>query len=670
MSALANKLSNLKNKSVVLEVKDVKYPDNIADPLALFEKNSSPKTASANDWTVDVFPSQIPIFMFIMQLAASASAAADHKNQAKSSLATFVLYYAVCLQGFFLLNDLHVRPTPSAHAASWSTISWKNAFAEYLLSLPVPDSMKTIFAQLAATETNRTKNVFFVPSAAGFHLHHFFGRFVPINFFSSLHDCIATMPGNSKPSDIQQDFLSRTLFKFVANYIPNKTFVSCADILGIHTDGTSATYATGKWYQVFSSVFNPVLFRDFHRRSSLATLDLQTPNFKKTASINAYDILFSATPYNLSELKTVLDHLQPIIKSVVPMSKSLSQVISEASGINILQHGYSTYALPTWIANPDSANKTFLSGTGKLKSEDYDSRSTVLTFLKSGPTRPTGRDITVGTLLGTTPTFNTLTWPWSLISTSDVPTHPYPEDSRFVSFDDEVHPTPRVLVLDVLGSESVAAHLATLCGMIIESFELDATTIEHPNVDKSLAAQNSLFADSAIPYKYVVRATRFYPRTTTELPPVLARHLVKPSTSQPAASLLHSRTAVHLPEIKKLANKATGTGHILDPTSTTGIPGMTKISSANWLKYCQSFLGLLTLNPNSQDDADNVPEMELGRLYLWSPYTYTPVYDSDCSDLVPDLSLNRSYFLSNLRSIFGTDTNLVEVVHPFVAMPV
>jgi hypothetical protein len=670
MSSLANKLTSLKNKSVVLEVKDVKYPENIADPLALFEKNSSPKTASANDWTVDVFPSQIPIFMYIMQIAASASAAADHKNQAKSSLATFCLYYAVVLQGFFLLNDLHVRPSPSPHASSWSTVSWKNKFAEYLLSLPVPDSMKTIFAQLSATETNRTKNVFFVPSAAGFNIHHFFGRFVPINFFAHLHDCIATMPGNSKPSEIQQDFLARQLFKLLANHIPNKTFVTCADILGIHPDGTtnvSAVYATGKWYQVFSSVFNPVLFRDFHRRSSLATLDLQTPNFKKASALNAYDILFAASPYNLNELRTVLDHLAPIIRSVVPMSKSLSQVISEANGINILQHGYSTYALPTWLSNPDTRNQTFVSGTGKLKSQDYEARASDLTFLKDSPTRPTTtQDVKVGTLTGTGAAFATLNFPWSLITPHQA--NQAPADNSFVKFDDEVHPTPRVLVLDVLGSETVSAHLATLSGMIIESFEIDATTIEHPNVDKSLAAQNSLFADSAIPYKYVVRATRFYKRTA-ELPPVARRHLPKPSTSQPAASLLHDRTLVMLPHVAGKDGHL-GTATIHDAGTFSTLPGMTVAGPYNWLKYAQSFLGFRTLNPNSGDDDDKIPQTELGRLYLWSPYTYTPKYDSDCSELVPDLTENRSYFLSNLRSIFGTDVNLVEVAHPFVAMPV
>nr|BBU59845.1 capsid protein [Rosellinia necatrix partitivirus 18] len=670
MSSLANKLASLKNKSVVLEVQDIKYPDNIADPLALFEKNSSPKTASANDWTIDVFPSQIPIFMYIMQIAAAASAAADHKNQAKSSLATFVLYYAVVLQGFFLLNDLHVRPSPSAHASSWSTVSWKNKFAEYLLSLPVPDSMKTIFAQLSATETARTKNVFFVPSAAGFNIHHFFGRFVPINFFAHLHDCIATMPGNSKPSEIQQDFLSRQLFKLLANHIPNKTFATCADILGIHPDGTTnvnAVYATGKWYQVFSSVFNPVLFRDFHRRSSLATLDLQTPNFKKASAINAYDILFAATPYNLNELRTVLDHLAPIIKSVTPMTKSLSQVISEATGINILQHGYSTFALPTWLSNPDTTNKTFISGTGKLKSQDYDARAADLTFLVATPDRPAKSDVKVADL-SSGATITALHFPWSLVSTGHTAASK-PTDADFVVFDDNVHPTPRVLVLDVLASETVSAHLATLCGMIIESFELDATTVEHPNVDKSLASQNSLFADSAIPYKYVVRATRFYKRTD-QLPPVCRRLLPKPSTSQPAASLLHDRTKVMLPLVDAKDGGPVGTAAIHDAGTFTTLPGMTKTSNFNWIKYAQSFLGFRTLNPNSSDDDDKIPQTDLDRLYLWSPYTYTPVYDSDCTELVPDLTANRSYFLSNLRSIFGTDVNLVEVEHPFVAMPV
>jgi hypothetical protein len=669
--SLATKLATLKRKTVDLTVTEVKTPDNAADILTLFESNTAAKAATANEWTVDVFPDQLPIMMYIMHVASAASAKVDHKDNSKSSLATVVMYYVTVLQAFFLLNDLHVRPSPSAHAASWSQTSYKAAFAEWLLSLPVPDSMLTILAQLTATETDRTKNIFFVPSAAGFHLNHFFGRFVPINFFAHLHDCIATMPGNSKRQDIEQDFFTRKLFSVPT---ATKTFTTCADILGITTDGTNAKYPSGKWYQMFTSIFNPVLFRDFHRRSSLATLDLTLPKLADT-SVNAYDILLSASPHNLKELKVVLQHVSAVLKGTVPTSKTLSQVISEGSGSNILHHGYSQYPLPSWSANNDNANVTFLSGTGKTTAEPTADRASSFGFLQKPSTgrtyRPTTKQsVSVATATATDPAgarLQSVTYPWSLI-TASADTNASPKDDAFITFDDEIHVTPKVHVLDTLGTSTISAHLATLAGKIIQTLELDGTTIELPHPTKSLAAQNSLFADSAIPLSYVVFATRFHVRTDL-LPPALPRHKYKATTSQPASSILHDRTKINLPHLGQHGT-TTGTAEIYDSQTFTYLPGFTNFGPTNWLKYAQSFLGFQTRSPTSATTADTVFAMEKGRLYVWSPYTYTSLEDNDGQDMLPDLLQNHTYFLTNLRTLFGTDYNLVECVHPFEAMPV
>jgi hypothetical protein len=129
---------------------------------------------------------------------------------------------------FFLINDLYVRPTPSAHAVPWNQSSYKANFAQFLLSLPVPTEMETVLSQLYATQTDRTANVFFVPSAAGFDHDIFFGRFIPLTFFAHIHDCIATMPGNSSRSAIMNDLLPRVLYRY------NGTDIVLADVLGFH----------------------------------------------------------------------------------------------------------------------------------------------------------------------------------------------------------------------------------------------------------------------------------------------------------------------------------------------------------------------------------------------------------------------------------------------------
>lgn len=72
------------------------------------------------------------------------------------------------------------------------------------------------------------------------------------------------------------------------------------------------------------------------------------------------------------------------------------------------------------------------------------------------------------------------------------------DNEDLVQFSDELFTAPSVLVLDTDGDQIVSAHLPLLAGKIIESFELDGSTVEMPNAAKSLGMQNCMFADSAI----------------------------------------------------------------------------------------------------------------------------------------------------------------------------
>jgi hypothetical protein len=659
MSALAARLTSLKAKSTELTVKEVKVPESSADPLTLFEANTAARTDSSNEWTIDVFPSQISVFMYLMMLANNTASLADHKVHAKSSSATFCLYYMAIYHAFFLINDLYVRPTPSAHAVPWNQSSYKANFAQFLLSLPVPAQMETVLAQLYATQTDRTANVFFVPTAAGFDHDVFFGRFIPLTFFAHIHDCIATMPGNSSRSAIMNDLLPRVLYRY------NDTDVVFADVLGFTIDATVNTttqYPNTKLHQVFSSVFNPVLFRDFHRRSSLATLDLSSPNITSVDSAYAYDILFGATPNNLRELKVILQAVSALITTTVPCKKTLSSLIAEGSGISILTHGYSDFALPTWSRNPESTHTHFGTMT-RMVSLPVDRFAAKISFLARPARRPTTTtDVEDVTLTGADASVTARHWPWSLRSQNDSQ-HPCPSLDDFVAFDEYLTPNPLVLVLDVEGSKTITTHLATLTHKIIESYELDGTTIEMPRADKSLGLQNCMFADSAIPYKYVIPGSEFYPREAGSLPLPLKKARPVSQSRLPASSLLHDRTVLRLPRLLP---------RVIERVLPATLPGMTLADNFDWLRYIQSFLGFRTATPSQcTPSADSVPAMEEKRLYVFSPYSFTPVEDDDQEEVAnPRLSQSRHYFLTNLRTLFGTDFNLVEAKHPFEALPV
>lgn len=671
-SSLTNRLASLKARSTEITVTEIKIPDSSADLLTLFQANSAARSDSSNEWTIDVFPNTTEILIYVMLMSLQHARLTEHREHAKSSVATICLYHMTIVYGFFLLNDLHVRPTPSAHARAWSQTAWKHEFATFLLSLPVPEFLVPVLAQLHACETERTKNVFFVPSAAGFNHDLFFGRFFPLNLFAEIHDCTATLPGNSPRMTVFNDLFSRVLYT-----ITNPAF-SCLipDLFGItidQTTNTTANYVNTKLYQVFSAVFNPVLFRDFQRRSTLAALSFRPPIFA-TNNMNAYDVLFAASSSNLRELKVTLQAVSSILNGHIITKVSLGQFIASASGTSVLKHGYSTYALPTWSHNENATKSTLFSRITLLQNQSESDRATDISFLQRPAAQFTNVTAVTDVIYAANdapdtpvnlPQGHRLTrfWPWSLrVRRSDntIPVFPAHNTGDLILFDDSIHTAPRVLVLDTDATQTVSAHLATLSGKIIESFELDGSTIELPDVRKSLGMQNCLFADSAIPYSQVLPAAEFHPRAAASLYSPLSRAAANSKPRLPAASLLHDRTKIMLPRVRE---------QIHDPALPDTIPGMTRVDNVIFLRYIQSFLGFRTLDGSSNNPAlDRIPGSPDRRLYLWSPYSYTP-YESDDEPL-PDLSQTRNYFITNLRTIFGTDFNLIEVKHPFEALPV
>lgn len=571
--------------------------------------------------------------------------------------------------GFFLLNDMFVRPAPSAHARSWLNVHWKHDFANYLLSLPVPEFLTPILSQFHCFTTDRTKNVFFVPSAAGYDHDQFFGRVFPLNMFAEIHDCTATLPGNSTRNQVLQDLYSRVLYT-----IRNPAFTCVIpDLIGITIDQvtpTTANYMNSKLHQVFNAVFNPVLFRDSQRRSSLAALSLR-PSTYPSNHVNAYDLLFSANSANMRELKVVLQSVSAVLSEQIPFKMTLSQFISEGSASAILKHGYSTFALPTWSHNINTTKSTTFAAVTQHTLVSEEDRAQDISFLQ----RPTAeiphsrvpRDVFYATaaepeIAVNLPANHVITrhLPFALRlgapADNGFPRH---DNDDLTAFADDVHTAPAVLVLDTDGDLTITAHLATLTGKIIESFELDGSTIEMPDVRKSLGLQNCLFADSAVPYKYVRPGSAYHPVPAGSILPPLNRAAHNNRPRLPASSLLHDRTAVMIPQINFTIAEA----------NVRFLPGLRLRTPVNVLRYVQSFFGFRTVDESNNDAAlDAVPGMPENQLLVWSPYTYTAYEGEQYSGANP--SSSRHYYLTNLRTIFGTDYNLVMVKHPYEAMPV
>nr|AFR78159.1 putative capsid protein [Sclerotinia sclerotiorum partitivirus 1] len=675
-SSVATRAARIPNKNSTVEFKAVDVPDNSLDILAQFKTATSASTQFANEYVIDFFPNMIVPIMYIMLIANRVSQDSGSRAHPKVSSATISAYLVSLLYGYFLGSDAYVRPSPSSHARVWKNSTYKTEFMEFLMTLPVPDCLLPILNQYAPAQTTRSTNIFCIPSAAGFTLETHFGRFIPVNFFTTLHDLGATLPGNSSPQAVLHELATTILHGFVSNEL------YVADILGYaYSSSGNGTYINSKFYQIFSSVFNPVLFRDQQRRPTLAATDLIAPS-AGTDHPNAYDVLFAASPDNLPELQIVFQTVSAYLDGQLKCSSTLGSLLSKPEGTKIFDHGYSAYALPIWIKN-DPTSIGHHTATTRLRLASPAVRAATISFLSPPATRPTAATAVTDVIYdeANPPVTHDLpadtaihhTWPFSLLSSAAAATV-FPvlsttnaPNGNTVIFNSELHTTPKVMVLDTSDISTIAADLVTLSGKIIESFEIDGSTIEMPNEFKNLGLQNSMFADSAVPYVHCISATAFYPRTAGSILPPLHRSNPTTGRSLPASSLMIDRTMVYLPQVDATdyahGNMSTS---IIDAPAPTGLAGLTQTRRTDWLRYLQSFLGFKTAT--TVNTTTKLAHMEEQRLLAWSPYSYNPARSSD--DHTPAYDAEPHYFLLNLRTFFGTDCKLVMTQHPYKAMPV
>ncbi|AGJ83770.1 coat protein [Crimson clover cryptic virus 2] len=665
------RLNKLKNNTVPLPFNATEVPEPATDLLTSMKENTSAHSATANQWTIDLFPNMIPVLIHVMSAASHHANAINFREHSKTSAATVAMYHMAVVYGYFLLNDLNIRLNPSAHARSWAEASWKSEFVEFLYGLPVPEFLAPILSEYQHFVTDKTPNVHFTPSAAGFDHDQFFGRVFPLNMFAALHDSTATLPSSSTYAQVLQDLFSRPLYTITdpafTCYLP--------DLLGITlTAGENVTtlnYINSKLYQVFTTIFNPVLFRDHQRRSSLAALSFKSPTYPNP-NINAYDLLFSASVANLREIKIVLQSIYKLFDGRVACKHTLSQFICESTSPSITKHGYSTFPLPTWSHTESDAKAIRFSGVTALVHVSEEDRAQDFCFLqRPAEAIPHVNEVPDIRYATTEDPETAVPLPANHILVRRFPFairlrqeaangFPRHDNDDLTKFSDHVHTAPRVLILDTTGDGIISAHTTTASGKIIESFELDGSTIEMPNADKSLGMQNCLFADSAIAYKYVRPGSFYRPRTQGSVLPPLNRAPPNSRPRLPASSMLHDRTKVFLPQLNTRINEA---------VDIRTLPGLTMLNNVNCINYAQSFIGFKTVDATRNDDVlDAVPGMPLNNLILWSPYTYTAYEDETYPD--PVFSNSRHYYLTNLRTIFGTDTNLIKAVHPYEAYPV
>jgi hypothetical protein len=677
----------------IYKIKEKEEPKVVANRLDLFKSNTSVRKPTANERTFDMFPNLIPMTTEIMltSLEYATTLGAEMTGHSKISTATICFYQMFVLFGFFLVNDCYVRPSPSNAAKTWLQSSSRTRLLNFIKRLPVPSWMLPIFQQWAATCSNDNGNVFIVPSAASVSLETHYGKFFPSNFFTLLHDLSATLPGNSDPTVVFSKLFYTVLSTVhITGHTNVRKYAVCAvDLLGFTSDAVrnEHQYINSRLYQAFDSVFNPVLFRDQQRRKTFAKVSIMPTEFDSPTDFNIYDFLLCFNEQNDSELYVILETVATALDSPANFTKTLGQSIASRSGIYIFDHAYTDFLLPTWTTTTSNyADK--IKGPSDLKKFQLTlvsnkARSQTLTFLSGTPPTSTSKtqmqlfsNIAAHTA-NTPPTADEFKYlddakvkTMKLISGSpEPPVYFGPTTSSssistelpdYISFDDRQHVQPEYQILDISGDAEETAWLIGLSGKIIESFELDGSTVAHPDPRNNTAEQNHQQGESLIPVKYTMSAFRFHPRDpATALLAPRARADNVSNDRVIASTHLIDRTTIFLP---------VSTLTIRDAAPPTGFPGISHFFNVNVISRFQYFLGFKADDRlNHADSDDEIPHMPTKRLYVFSPYMYTGYEDHRSNQFDP--TKIRTYWVTNLRTHFGSDKPLIDATHPYKAHP-
>jgi hypothetical protein len=656
--------STLSTRSIQIEYTATKIPEPSANFETTFKNSSGAQKDAANEFLIDVLPNFNPIFCYILYHVNLYSPHLEMTNHAKISSATFAAYCFGIIYAYILSCDLSIRPRPSPHASSFDEITHKRNFFLSMQNMPVPEFLAPILYQLTPTTDEMRNNIYIGPSAAGFSYEHYFGKFFPISMFTAIHDCVAETDSRNSRLSIMSDLFRRPIYSILDYPFEDNTFTaSVANFIGSGLDiNDQPSFLGSTINQSFETLFNPCLFRDYQRRKNLASISLE-PITYDDQHMNFYDLVFSASPMNLHELTTVFSSIASAMKGSITCPGDLASFFTNLSGTHILTHGYSLYALPTYHHAPIKYGSDADTLLSTLKSVSPKVFAKALNFLQQpSPSitqsvpQPTG----ICQVEKEHDVLATHETPFCRTTSKEATRQNPSNTTNFEIFSEERHTFPKVYILSPFSPDTIEIWKASAFGMIIESIDIDGTVIAFPNTDLALGSENTLFADSAIPIRYCYRSSHF--GSVAQTPSAIARSRVRPlrQTRMTASSILVDRTTINLPQFAAT---------IVQSTESQAFAGLTHVGLATWPVMLQSFFGFRTADARDhKSSSDSITGMSNDRLLVWSPYTYTSYEGFD--DFDHDHSRAKTYFLTNLRTIFGTRVPLIQVNHPLQCMPI
>lgn len=474
LAAFAKKFS-----PAIIQEAESPTPPSTADFFSQMNLPGNIELDDAAPFTIDVQPDFRFIFSYICYYVSHVYPELNVKGHPMVSPFTLVAYCLSLVISHILVCDLSSRRTASWYATPFRNDAHLQDYLTVLLNAKIPSFMMPLLQQLAPTLDPRRIHLEYVPSLAGFHFPHDFGRFFPIHIMIAAHQQIATIRSNIDPSDALLRYYQTTICTYGQN-----TY-RIGNLFGTHYNNGATDVIHTNWINsILESIFNPVVGRALTQRPTFSRIPILPYTQANVNDFNPYIYGLSAIDDNLDKMSDFTRSLASFITIEDPKTIALGTLLQNIQGITILNHSIEPVTLPTWT------NKTVTSTTTTAPTTTASATqfAQVHHFL-----------VTPETFTGT-----------NLYPNDDttINTHLYLVRNqayasnttrlKYIEFDGKIHVSPYVLYFQPYDVSPSSLGFTVALGIKIEHAEIDGFTVPTENPLSSLEENNSQYMQSAI----------------------------------------------------------------------------------------------------------------------------------------------------------------------------
>lgn len=544
----------------------------------------------------------------------------DIKPYPATTPASIMAYCLAMFYGHALLSDdSNQRREPSTYAKDFKLRQNLDRFTYKLRRYPVPPFVVELLKGLERGCDPRKPELYYVHNFTCFDLSLDYGRTPPIMLYLAAHNVIASNPANSPIDTLLQEWFNTEILR-------TPTSICVSNYLGTFYD---QNYHMNWFAHMNTTLFNPVTNRTLTVRPTFMRIPLRPQELGGEApSINPYVHTLGADPYNLSLVETVLDATAACISASFSNCPQLGSLINNKMNTMIMNHYYQPIAYPTW-----HSRKSLKAGTSTASSKEAAEK---LSF-KQVETFPTGTFVK-------TPANPASIYPQWYMATPDKRNEKKSSIKSDI-FDVERDITPDVRHFCPLETSNEAIYSNLVLGRHIEHDELTSASVPQPNPQNTILIENGFFLESAIP------ASSIQPPNTGEDEHFNIIHRTPHPIKRPAVRIdLIDRSIDRLPRFGPI---------ILAAPTAPPIGFEPEIDIPSTTIGCNS----IAFKIRKGTDATSIPT-GLRKVRVWSSYRYFNIHASTSVAIQ-----HRKLFLTNFRTMHGTNVTLVETPSPISCIP-